>query len=232
MRRRRHRRWLLPLTVGALWLGREVGAQTAPLPPALDDRASLPPIARDQRSGLSAVESMMPVPAAPRPIPGPASAGLPRGGKDAAVPRGLPINFATAMALAGIRPLDIAAATAQVQQALALHLQAKALWIPNLNAGLDYFRHDGVQQNIFTGENFRKGRQSFFVGGGPFLNVGLTDAIFAPLAARRVVAAHGPISRPHGTTSCSRSRRRSSTSRRRAGGCWAWAPRSTGPSCW
>ncbi len=131
----------------------------------------------------------MPVPAAPRPIPGPAATGLPRGGMDAPVPRGLPINFATAMALAGIRPLDIAAATAQVEQALALHLQAKALWIPNLNAGIDYFRHDGVQQNIFTGENFRKGRQSFFVGGGPYLNVGLTDAIFAPLAARRVVAA-------------------------------------------
>ena len=69
------------------------------------------------------------------------------------------------------------------------NLQAKALWIPNINGGVDYFRHDGVQQNIFTGENFRKGRQSFFVGGGPYLSVGLTDAIFAPLAARRVVAA-------------------------------------------
>jgi outer membrane protein TolC len=76
-----------------------------------------------------------------------------------------------------------------VREALALHLQAKALWIPNLNAGVDYFRHDGVQQNLFTGENFRKGRQSFFVGGGPSLSVGLTDAIFTPLAARRVVAA-------------------------------------------
>ena len=38
------------------------------------------------------------------------------------------------------------------------------------------------------GPNFRKGRQSFFVGGGPSLSVGLADAIFAPLAARRVVA--------------------------------------------
>jgi outer membrane protein TolC len=50
-------------------------------------------------------------------------------------------------------------------------------------------RHDGVQQNIFTGENFHKDRQSVFVGGGPSLFVGLTDAIFNPLAARRVVAA-------------------------------------------
>ena len=38
------------------------------------------------------------------------------------------------------------------------------------------------------GPNFQKGRQSFFVGGGPSLSVGLADAIFAPLAARRVVA--------------------------------------------
>jgi outer membrane protein TolC len=92
------------------------------------------------------------------------------------------------MQLAGARPLDIATTTALVQQALALQLQAKALWIPNINAGVDYFRHDGVQQNIFTGVNFRKGRQSFFVAGGPNLSVGLADAIFAPLAARRVVA--------------------------------------------
>src|SRR5262249_30858790 len=59
--------------------------------------------------------------------------------------------------------------------------------IPNINGGVDYFRHDGVQQNLFTGANFRKGRQSVFVGGGPSLSVGLADAIFAPLAARRVV---------------------------------------------
>ena len=108
---------------------------------------------------------------------------------DAESPRGLPINLATALQLAGVNPLDIAAATAQVRQSLALYLQAKALWIPNVNGGVDYFRHDGVQQNIFTGPNFRKGRQTFFVGGGPYLSVGLTDALFAPLAARRVVAA-------------------------------------------
>jgi outer membrane protein TolC len=108
---------------------------------------------------------------------------------DARAPSGLSINLATALQLAGVSPLDITAATALVRQALALHLQAKALWLPNLNAGVDYFRHDGVQQNLFTGPNFRKDRQSFFVGGGPYLSVGLTDAIFAPLAARRVVAA-------------------------------------------
>ncbi len=113
---------------------------------------------------------------------------MPTGGMVAQSPQGLPINLATAMQLAGARPLDIATATKQVEQALALQLQAKVLWIPNLNGGVDYFRHDGVQQNIFTGPDFQKGRQSFFVGGGPSMSVGLADAIFAPLAARRVVA--------------------------------------------
>ncbi len=110
------------------------------------------------------------------------------GGGDAVLPEGCPINLATALHLSGVRPLDIATAAAQVEQALALQLQARVLWIPNLNGGIDYFRHDGVQQNLFTGENFRLGRQTFFVGGGPGMSVGLTDAIFAPLAARRVVA--------------------------------------------
>jgi outer membrane protein TolC len=190
MRRRRHRRWLLPLTAGAVLIGRGGLAQTALRPPAPGNQPSTPiPAARPLPFAASTMEGLAPPPAAPQPIPGPAGTGLPRGGADATLPHGLPINFATAMALAGIKPLDIAAATAQVQQALALHLQAKALWIPTLNAGVDYSRHDGVQQNIFTGENFRKGRQSFFVGGGPSLSVGLTDAIFSPLAARRVVAA-------------------------------------------
>ncbi|MDR3638910.1 MAG: TolC family protein [Isosphaeraceae bacterium] len=105
------------------------------------------------------------------------------------MPRGLPINLATAMQLSGINPLDIATATAQIEQGLALLLQARALWIPDINGGVAYFRHDGVQQNLFNGENFQKGRQSLFVGGGPSLQVGLADAIFTPLAARRVVAA-------------------------------------------
>jgi outer membrane protein TolC len=113
--------------------------------------------------------------------------GLPVGGRDAITPQGTPINLATAMQLAGVRPLDIAAATAIVEQALAELLQAKALLIPDINAGVDYFRHDGVQQNIFTGRNFLKGRQTVFAGAGPYLLVGLADAIYTPLAARRIV---------------------------------------------
>ncbi len=196
--RRRQRSWLLPVMICAGMLagrGARGQAPRPPRPPSAADRGpassiSVPPLADPSRlagTPASTLSELL-MPPAPEPIPGPASTGIPRGGMDAPTPKGLPINLATALQLAGIRPLDIAAATAQVEQALALQLQARALWIPDLNAGVDYFRHDGVQQNIFTGENFRKGRQSFFVGGGPYLAVGLTDAIFAPLAAHRVVA--------------------------------------------
>src|SRR5262249_3338444 len=71
----------------------------------------------------------------------------------------------------------------------ALLLQAKVLWIPSINGGTDYFRHDGVIQNFFSGGLLKNSRQTFFVGGGPSLFVGLADAIYSPLAARRLVAA-------------------------------------------
>ncbi len=189
MRGRRGRRGLAAMALWTLLGGTAGLGQTSRLPPALDDRpaASIP---EDRPAPVGSLDRLgSPMPPAPLPIPGPAGIGLPVGGMDAQAPQGVPINLATALQLAGVRPLDIAAATVQVEQALALQLQAKALWIPNINGGIDYFRHDGVQQNIFTGVNFIKGRQSFFVGGGPYLSVGLTDAIFAPLAARRVVAA-------------------------------------------
>ena len=102
---------------------------------------------------------------------------------------GLPISLPAALQLAGVNPLDIAAANIEVKQGLAVLLQAKVLWLPNLNAGVDYFRHDGIQQNLFTGAPFQKDRQSFFVGGGPSMQVALTDIIYEPLAQRRVVNA-------------------------------------------
>lgn len=168
MRRTRVLGWLLTAVL-ALATWRPV-AESAPVPP--------PPPPNDD-----------PGVAPPAPIPNAESTSTFRA-RVAAEPteHGLPINLVTALQLAGATPLDIAAADAQVRQSLALLLQARALWIPTLNGGIDYFRHDGVQQNIFTGGLFVKGRQSFLVGGGPTLSVGLTDAIFAPLAARRVVA--------------------------------------------
>ena len=147
---------------------------------------------------MAEVPGLAPLPAEPKlRVPGAIALPAPnaRGEPDARPkpaddpePAGVPISLPAALQLAGVKPLDIAAATIEVQQGLALLLQARVLWIPNLNAGVDYARHDGVQQNIFTGALFRKDRQSFFVGGGPSLAVALTDAIYEPLAQRRVVA--------------------------------------------
>ncbi len=185
MRRRRDRCWLLSI-VGIALFCRSGLAQPPPQVPAIERPLPFDDRARGGRS--STYQDLAgSLPRSPQPIPGPASVGTPGDGRKTVPPQRLPINLATALQLAGVRPLDIATATAQVEQALALQLQAKVLWIPNLNAGVDYFRHDGVQQNIFNGPNFRKGRQSFFVGGGPSLTVGLADAIYEPLAARRVV---------------------------------------------
>ena len=167
MRRRRGRRWLLPIVVWTTCSAAMGRAQTVSLPPALDDRQRPRPERPKQRRRILGLEGAQTPPPAPQPIPGPAGIGLPGGGMDAPDAAGPADQSRDCMQLAGVRPLDIAAATQQVEQALALQLQARALWVPNLNAGVDYFRHDGVQQNIFTGGNFQKGRQSFFVGGGP-----------------------------------------------------------------
>ena len=151
MRWRRRRHTFLPIALLASMVGRDGPAQTTSLPPAIEEQPATSPLGR--RSPLGAVSDYFArtAPPAPEPLPGPAGVGFPVGGMDAVVPEGLPINLATAMQLSGVRPLDIAAASAQVQQALALQLQAKVLWIPNLNGGVDYFRHDGVQQRHFHG---------------------------------------------------------------------------------
>ena len=97
----------------------------------------------------------------------------------------LPINLATALRLADARPLVVAAAQAGVWVAEAELTRAKVLWVPTLNFGFDYIRHDG------GGPDFNKGiltapSVNFFYGGGALaLIFPLTDAIFQPLVARR-----------------------------------------------
>ena len=96
-----------------------------------------------------------------------------------------PINLATALRLADARPIMVAAAQAGVWVAEAQLTRARVLWVPTLNIGFDYIRHDG------GGPDFNKGIMTapsvnFFYGGaGAIQNVALTDAIFQPLAARQ-----------------------------------------------
>ncbi len=96
-----------------------------------------------------------------------------------------PINLATALRLSDARPLIVAAAQASVWVAEAQLTRAKVLWVPQLNIGGDYIRHDG------GGPDFNKGIMTapsvnFFYGGaGMWQNVALTDAFFQPLVARQ-----------------------------------------------
>jgi outer membrane protein TolC len=128
-----------------------------------------------------------PPPDTPRP-PAPTAVPLPT--LPAAVPdaRPLPIDLPTALRLAGVNPLDIAVATERLRVAAAQYDRARVLWLPNLNAGVDYFRHDGQIQDI-VGTVFTTSRSSFLVGGGPSLSVAAADALYAPLAARQVIRA-------------------------------------------
>ncbi len=183
MRGRGNRHRLLPVALAVALAGMARTAQADQPPRPAGDPSGSSPATAGEPTSLNALGTSQP-PATSGPDRSSTSVASPGDEK----PAGLEINLATAMRLAGVNPLDIAAATVQVRQGLALLLQAKVLWIPNLNAGVDYFRHDGFSQNLFTGGLFQKGRQSFFVGGGPSLSVALTDAIFEPLAARRVVA--------------------------------------------
>lgn len=97
----------------------------------------------------------------------------------------LPINLAAAMRLADARPLVVAAAQASAWQAEAQLAYAKVLWIPTLNLGVDYYRHEGLGPDLNHGINTASmplnQNISFMYAGGGFTNMNqTTDMIFAP----------------------------------------------------
>jgi outer membrane protein TolC len=102
--------------------------------------------------------------------------------------RALPINLPTALQLAGTNPLDIAAASERLRLAAAQLREAKTLWLPNIQFGVDYFRHDGRIQDV-QGNVFQDHKGAFLAGCGPNLALSVTDAIYSPLAAKQVVRA-------------------------------------------
>ena len=104
----------------------------------------------------------------------------------------LPINLATALRLADARPLTIAAAQAGVWVAEAQLQRAQLLWVPTLNIGFDYIRHDGFGPDFNRGLNtperpLNQNINFLYAGGGLTASVALTDAVFSPLSARQVL---------------------------------------------
>jgi outer membrane protein TolC len=101
--------------------------------------------------------------------------------------RPLPINLATALCLSNARPLVIAFAQNSVQTAAAQLQRANVMWLPNLNMGMEYYRHDGADQET-AGDVITVSKSYLDAGTGVTLDFGLSDAIFLPLAARQRLA--------------------------------------------
>jgi outer membrane protein TolC len=102
--------------------------------------------------------------------------------------RPLPINLPTALRLADVRAVDIAAAADRIQAAAAVLEQAQVLWLPTVTVGGDYYRHDGRQQDT-QGNVFDNSRSGLMAGAGtgigPAAILNVNDALFAPLVARQ-----------------------------------------------
>ena len=111
------------------------------------------------------------------PVPGP------RGDQ-----RALPINLPTALQLANARAIDISIASARIKLAAAQLERARVLWLPTIQSGVDYFRHDGRIQDV-QGNLFNTDKSAFMAGFAPIAVFAVSDAIYAPLAARQVVRA-------------------------------------------
>lgn len=73
----------------------------------------------------------------------------------------LPINLATALRLADARPIIISATGATVWVAEAKLQKAAVLWLPSLNLGGDYIRHDGYGPDLNRGVNVPQGENAF-----------------------------------------------------------------------
>ncbi|MFO0928811.1 MAG: TolC family protein [Gemmataceae bacterium] len=102
--------------------------------------------------------------------------------------RALPITLQAALQLAGVAPLDIGLAAARVRVAVAQLDQSRYLWLPSIQVGVDYFRHDGQIQDI-RGYVFPTSRSAIMAGAGPNLVFATSDAVFGPLARLQGVRA-------------------------------------------
>jgi outer membrane protein TolC len=111
------------------------------------------------------------------------------------------ITFATALAMAAGRNPEIAFANAQINEAMAQERGAKVLWLPSIQAGINYQNHDGPLQNsdgsITTSSRsaLEAGLGMYAVGGGAPAIPGVSakfavaDAVFQPRITQRQAAA-------------------------------------------
>jgi outer membrane protein TolC len=98
------------------------------------------------------------------------------------------VTLLDALRVAALANLDIAQARAIVEQVQAARLRADVAILPNATAGANYVYHTGHIQRT-EGNVINVNRDSLFVGGGPNLSFGLSEALFGPPVARAVVFA-------------------------------------------
>jgi outer membrane protein TolC len=106
----------------------------------------------------------------------------------------LSIDLPTALRLADADNPTIAVARQLTEAAYAAVAQADVLWLPNLQAGTLYLRHDGQIQNS-TGLVFSTSKSALWVGGGALARVDTSEALFTPLVARRLAQAQSAAQR-------------------------------------
>jgi outer membrane protein TolC len=140
--------------------------------------------AQEQEGSAGASPLPMPTPAGAEPdgtaLP-PPSASLLEG-----VRKPLPINLPTALRLANVQAIDVQVAAEKIRLAAAQLQQARVLWVPTMLMGTEYFRHDGVIQEV-PGDVINNSHASMTLGASPILILSTTEALFSPLAQRQVL---------------------------------------------
>jgi len=98
------------------------------------------------------------------------------------------IDLPTALQLTDRQNPEIAVARERIREALAIQDRAEVLWLPQLEFGPAWMRHDGQIQRA-TGEVLTVSRSSLFVGGAFNFNWELGELLYAPLVAQQFTAA-------------------------------------------
>jgi outer membrane protein TolC len=120
---------------------------------------------------------------------------------------GVPIDFATALALAAGDNPQVAFARQRINESYAQWQRAEAMWVPSLRGGMNYNKHEGTIQTV-EGQMIETSRGSVYSGlgagavgaGSPafpglVMNFHMRDAIFQPRITGQLLGASRQASR-------------------------------------
>jgi outer membrane protein TolC len=180
----------LALAAGCTATGSNSGSNSQNPPSSTATAAASPPgyqtvaLASASQPPAAPVAFWQPASVQPLPAPGPPEP------VTVAAPYGqvLSIDLPTALRLTNANNPTIALARERVEEAYAAERQADVAWLPNLQAGPNYERHDGRDQTT-QGPIIEVSKQNLYVNGGAVLYWNSADILFGPLVAARLVEA-------------------------------------------